>query len=36
MGSSSGKSLTNSENRTTVCQSICTFLTDDLFFVGRK
>lgn len=36
IGSSSGKPFKSSENCTTVCQSICIFLTEDLFFVGKK
>ena len=35
-GASSGKPFKSSENCTTVCQSICIFLTEDLFFVGKK
>ena len=36
IGLSSGRFLINSENFTTICQSICIFLTDDLFLVGKK
>ena len=36
IGLSFGNVLMSSENLTTICQSICIFLTDDLFFVGKK